>query len=83
MRHHDTIFDADFGINAKAIVFPPAEFAGFVSIRIHAANEKDYMSPLTIRLPFEMADKAKRIAAAINEIMAEDAAPVTVAQAAE
>lgn len=69
MRHYETSIIADNGFNADATTFPPVGGTGFVSFRITEPGEPGYSAPLTIRLPFSFAEKAARIAAAINEIM--------------
>ena len=90
MRHYETVLIADNGFNAEAITFPPVGGTGFVSFRITEPGEPGYSAPLTIRLPFSFAEKAARIAAAINEIMSEPdddsdaaSAPMVEAFAAE
>lgn len=81
MRHYETSIIADNGFNAEATIFPPTNGMGFVSFRITDPGEPGYCSPLMIRLPFSFAEKAARIAAAINEIMAseDEAAPTKIA----
>lgn len=85
MKHYETSFTADKGFKADAKVFPPeaTSYGGHCSLSIKAPDANEWDTPIVFRLPHAMADKALRIAAAINEIMNEDAAPAAVAQAAE
>jgi hypothetical protein len=74
MHLYDISFTADEGISAIAETFyPDAEVHGFVTLTFAKPGTVYFEAGrVCFTMPYSMAAKAHRIAAAINEIMAED-----------